>query len=195
MATWGKNSYAQTYTINGSELFIVDTGSDTVVCTTSLFQLANTAITLGETSTTAYRGDRGKIAYEHSQLTSNNPHNVTALQVGLGNVTNESKATMFTNPTLTGIVKESITTLTGTSNALVNTNNSIMTWSLTGTSTLTDSLNAGETCSLLLTYNSNSITLPTISWYGGLTTPTNQTKVRFYFEKIGTTLYGSWLSA
>lgn len=40
---------------------------------------------LGETSDTAYRGDRGKIAYEHTSLT-NNPHNVTKAQVGLTNV-------------------------------------------------------------------------------------------------------------
>lgn len=31
-----------------------------------------------------------------------NPHSVTAAQVGLGNVTNESKAVMFTNPIFTG---------------------------------------------------------------------------------------------
>lgn len=35
-------------------------------------------IELGETSTTAYRGDRGKIAYDHSQLTDGtNPHTTT----------------------------------------------------------------------------------------------------------------------
>ena len=33
---------------------------------------------------------------------TSNPHSVTASQVGLGNVTNESKATMFTDPTFTG---------------------------------------------------------------------------------------------
>lgn len=43
---------------------------------------------LGETSSTAYRGDRGKIAYDHSQLTAGNPHNVTKEDVGLGNVAN-----------------------------------------------------------------------------------------------------------
>lgn len=42
-------------------------------------------------------------AYSHTLLT-NNPHSVTATQVGLGNVTNESKATMFTSPTFTGTV-------------------------------------------------------------------------------------------
>ena len=33
---------------------------------------------------------------------TNNPHSVTATQVGLGNVTNESKATMFSDPTFSG---------------------------------------------------------------------------------------------
>jgi hypothetical protein len=43
---------------------------------------------IGETSTTAYRGDRGKIAYDHSQVTTGNPHNVTKSNVGLSNVPN-----------------------------------------------------------------------------------------------------------
>ncbi len=46
------------------------------------------SIQLGETASTAYRGDRGKIAYDHSQTTSGNPHNVTKSDVGLGNVGN-----------------------------------------------------------------------------------------------------------
>lgn len=47
------------------------------------------SLALGETSSTAFRGDHGKAAYDHSQLTSGNPHNVTKTDVGLGNVTNE----------------------------------------------------------------------------------------------------------
>lgn len=35
---------------------------------------AFTILGLGETSSTAYRGDRGKTAYDHSQITSGNPH-------------------------------------------------------------------------------------------------------------------------
>jgi hypothetical protein len=53
-----------------------------------------TLLELGETSSTAYRGDRGKIAYDHSQLTSGNPHNVTKSDVGLGSVDNTSDATL-----------------------------------------------------------------------------------------------------
>jgi hypothetical protein len=45
---------------------------------------------LGETSTTAYRGDRGKIAYEHSQELTGNPHGTTKSDIGLSNVDNTS---------------------------------------------------------------------------------------------------------
>ena len=46
------------------------------------------SLALGETAETAYRGDRGKTAYDHSQLTSGNPHNVTKADIGLDNVIN-----------------------------------------------------------------------------------------------------------
>lgn len=39
-------------------------------------------VALGETSATAYRGDRGKTAYDHSQLASGNPHSVTFAELG-----------------------------------------------------------------------------------------------------------------
>ena len=45
---------------------------------------------LGVTHKDAYYGDLGQIAYEHSQLRSGNPHNVTKDEVGLGNVDNTS---------------------------------------------------------------------------------------------------------
>ena len=48
------------------------------------------SLALGETINTAYRGDRGAIAYTHSQKTSGNPHGVTKNDVGLGNVDNTS---------------------------------------------------------------------------------------------------------
>lgn len=48
------------------------------------------SLALGETSSTAYRGDRGKTAYDHSQLTSGNPHGTTKADVGLSNVDNTS---------------------------------------------------------------------------------------------------------
>ncbi len=50
------------------------------------------SLALWETSATAYRWDRGKAAYDHSQVTSWNPHNVTKTDVWLGNVDNTSDA-------------------------------------------------------------------------------------------------------
>lgn len=58
----------------------------------SMYVKISSTLELGETSTTAYRGDRGKAAYDHSLVTSGNPHNVTKANVGLGNVDNTSDA-------------------------------------------------------------------------------------------------------
>jgi hypothetical protein len=44
-------------------------------------------LALGETSSTAYRGDRGKTAFDHVSATDN-PHSVSKAQVGLSNVPN-----------------------------------------------------------------------------------------------------------
>lgn len=63
----------------------------------SAFVEISASLALGETSSTAYRGDRGKTAYDHSQLTSGNPHNVSKSDVGLGNADNTSDATKKTN--------------------------------------------------------------------------------------------------
>lgn len=49
-----------------------------------------------------------------------NPHGVTKAQVGLGNVTNESKTTMFTSPTFTGTPKAPTAT-TGTNTTQIAT--------------------------------------------------------------------------
>ena len=46
-------------------------------------------LALGETSSTAYRGDLGQIAYNHTTLTGN-PHGTTKNDIGLGNVDNTS---------------------------------------------------------------------------------------------------------
>ena len=46
----------------------------------SVYTEISKSLALGETSTTAYRGDRGKMAYDHSQLTGN-VHGATAAQI------------------------------------------------------------------------------------------------------------------
>lgn len=59
--------------------------------TGTIYTEVSQGVQLGETSTTAYRGDRGKTAYDHSQDTATNPHNVTKAQIGLSNVTNDAQ--------------------------------------------------------------------------------------------------------
>lgn len=41
------------------------------------------SLALGETLSTAYRGDRGKIAYDHSQITNGNPHGTDLADLGV----------------------------------------------------------------------------------------------------------------
>lgn len=55
-----------------------------------------------------------------------NPHAVTKVQVGLGNVTNESKATMFTNPAFTG-TPTAPTAATNTNNTQIATTQFVQT--------------------------------------------------------------------
>ena len=52
-------------------------------------------VKLGETSGKAYRGDRGKIAYDHSQIVLGNPHDIDKTDVGLGNVENAAASTLY----------------------------------------------------------------------------------------------------
>ena len=80
------------FPISGSaDVLYVETSTGHIYrWTGSAYAIISAQLALGETSSTAYRGDRGKSAYDHSQLTSGNPHNVTKSNVGLGNVDNTS---------------------------------------------------------------------------------------------------------
>lgn len=59
--------------------------------TGSAYGEISSSIALGETSATAYRGDRGALAFTHSQ-TAGNPHGTTKADLGLGSVDNTSDA-------------------------------------------------------------------------------------------------------
>ncbi|MBQ0112214.1 MAG: hypothetical protein KBT03_03700 [Bacteroidales bacterium] len=90
-------------------------------------------LSLGETSTTAYRGDRGKIAYDHSQVNSGNPHNVTKSDVGLSNVENKSSATIRGE-----LTKSNVTTALGYTPPTTDTTYSVATTSTNGLMSSTD---------------------------------------------------------
>lgn len=123
---------------------------------------------LGETSTTAHRGDHGKIAYDHSQVTSGNPHNVTKSEVGLGNVDNTSD------------LDKPISTATQT--ALNTKLEELSSPSLIGTSlTLTKSGVLGRLKKLAVNTTTNNLTVTDNGDY--VTLDTNGEPLKFFKEE------------
>lgn len=123
---------------------------------------------LGETSTTAHRGDHGKIAYDHSQLISGNPHNVTKSEVGLGNVDNTSD------------LNKPISTATQT--ALNTKLEELSSPSLIGTSlTLTKSGVLGRLKKLAVNTTTNNLTITDNGDY--VTLDTNGEPLKFFKEE------------
>ncbi len=94
------------------------------------------SLALGETEATAYRGDRGKTAYDHSQITSGNPHNVTANDVGLGNVGNFKAVSTVASQGLTSTEQANARTNIGLKDPVLNQTltfvNNVATVSITG---------------------------------------------------------------
>ena len=93
------------------------------------FASIGTNLVLGETSTTAYRGDRGKIAYEHSQ-SDHAPANaeanvINAITVGgtAATVTSKTAAIPIASTSKAGVVKSS----TSNNTVSVNSSSGVMT--------------------------------------------------------------------
>ena len=75
---------------------VINPGKHIDKITRRIMELINNfeGVELGETHDKAYYGDRGKEAYEHSQLRSGNPHNVTARDLGLDTIQDQINAIM-----------------------------------------------------------------------------------------------------
>ena len=73
----------------------------------SYVEIGGGGVALGETSSTAYRGDRGKIAYDHS-LSQGNPHNTTTSDI------NEGTKLFFTESRVNQTVLTGLNTSTAT---------------------------------------------------------------------------------
>ena len=73
----------------------------------SYVEIGDGGVALGETSSTAYRGDRGKIAYDHS-LSQGNPHNTTTSDI------NEGTKLFFTESRVNQTVLTGLNTSTAT---------------------------------------------------------------------------------
>jgi citrate lyase gamma subunit len=90
---------------------------------------------------------------------------------------------------------ETVAALSGTSYALSVANGTILTWTLTANSTLTDSLSSGQSVELNVDDGTNyTISYPTITWItnGGVAPTLKTTGVtKIVFEKVGSVLYGA----
>ena len=73
----------------------------------SYVEIGGGGVALGETSSTAYRGDNGKIAYDHS-LSQGNPHNTTTSDI------NEGTKLFFTESRVNQTVLTGLNTSTAT---------------------------------------------------------------------------------
>jgi hypothetical protein len=98
-------------------------------------------------------------------------------------------------PIITGTVVEDVFALTGTTPALDPSNGSIQTWTLSGASTPTDSLSAGEAITLIIDDGTAyEITWPAPTWVNNAgAAPTLATDVPTVIAlwKVSTTLYGA----
>lgn len=92
-------------------------------------------------------------------------------------------------------VVETVYALSGTTPALNPTNGMIQTWTLSASSTPTDSLNAGESLTLMIDDGTAyAITWPSVTWKTGSgTAPTLNTTgyTAIVLWKVSTTLYGA----
>lgn len=102
----------------------------------------------------------------------------------------------FTNPTFAGAITESVYALSGTTPVLEPDNGTIQTWTLTGNSTPTDGVSAGQVMTLMIDDGASyTITWPTLTWLvSGGTPPTLATTgyTTVVLWKVGTTLYGKY---
>ena len=99
---------------------------------TTYVEISST-IALGTTSSTAFPGDQGKVAYDHSQIKTGNPHGTSKSDIGLSNVENKSSADIRSE-----ITKENVETALGfapTSYTLTKDGNTITLTGADGSST------------------------------------------------------------
>ena len=92
-----------TFTSNAAKVLTVNATEDGVEWTT----VSSGGVALGETSSTAYMGDNGKIAYDNS-LSQGNPHNTTTSDI------NEGTKLFFTESRVNQTVLTGLNTSTAT---------------------------------------------------------------------------------
>ena len=126
------------------------------------------SLALGETSSTAYRGDRGKTAYDHSQVTSGAVHGSSTVGTALLRISNNSTSIKFIrvnadNTLAYRTAAEVLSDIGATNNVgtvtSVGGTGTVAGLTLTGTVTTTGSLTLGGTLSTPVSTINDSTTL------------------------------------
>ncbi|WP_335984463.1 hypothetical protein [Acinetobacter haemolyticus] len=105
------------YPPEDGKIYVDTTSNKTYRWSGSIYvEIGGGGVALGETSSTAYRGDRGKEAYDHS-LSQGNPHNTTTSEI------TEGSKLFFTaervrQTTLDGFIAATATPITAADNVL-----------------------------------------------------------------------------
>ena len=106
-----------TITPEDGKIYISTDSNVTYRWSGSVYVSIGSSLALGETSLTAYRGDRGKIAYDHSQI-SGNPHGTAASDITTDSThrfVTDSEKTTWSNKQDALVSGMNIKTINGTS--------------------------------------------------------------------------------
>jgi hypothetical protein len=144
-----KESPAFTGTVTGITAAMVGLDQVTNESKETMFTdptFTGTTVTLLSRGITGFTGTGGVLVASASPTFTGTVTGITAAMVGLGNVTNESKATMFDNPTFTGTVSGISKSAVGLGNV---ENTAISSWAgstnITSVGTLTTQLRVNNT--------------------------------------------------
>lgn len=85
-------------------IYVDKSTGDTYKWGGSAYVNISSVVSLGDGPNNAFRGDLGNIAYNHSQLTSGNPHNVTKKDLGLENVENKTSTEILSELTKENVI-------------------------------------------------------------------------------------------
>jgi len=192
----------------GTKTLTIQTGKSLVVGMSVKIAYTTTPTTWMLGDITAYDSGTGSLTVQVQSFTSSGtfanwtvslsaPGGVTSVNGISGAVT--GVVTLTDTQTLTNkTIIETVFALTGTTPALLMTNGSVQTWTLSGASTPTDSLTAGASIILVITPGAFTITWPSVVWTkqgGSGVAPTlfSAGKTTVVLWKINSTLYGSHL--
>lgn len=78
---YSDQAYQQKITPESGKIYVDAESNITYRWSGSAYVAIGSDLALGETASTAYRGDRGKEAYDHSQIKSGNPHGTKAYDI------------------------------------------------------------------------------------------------------------------